>query len=269
MTRFLIITFVLLAHYNGKSQNANWEVYLAQYDLGPGSITLNMELIDIAPVRQLPFVVITGVTFRDCTREGFPEKEEFNNLYKISEEVLKAISSITKNELAGTFTYQCQRLDYIYVQDTLNLRKHLIALYKDNYRSYKPYLNIQADSSWEAYVKFLYPNEVALEYMSNEKVLNQLKAAGDKLNKPRLVEHWLYFKTKPDRDDFTRYIRGEGFKVEGTDFIKDSALPYQLHISRTDKIDVESISSLTLELRKKAKELNGGYDGWETVLVKD
>lgn len=29
-----------------------------------------------------------------------------------------------------------------------------------------------------------------------------------------------------------------------------------------------SISALTLRLRKKAKELHGDYDGWETFVIK-
>ena len=235
--KFGIAIFVtLLIHYNVKSQNSNWEVYLAQYDLGPGSTTLNMDLINVAPVKELPFVVITGVTFTECTKDGFPAKNEFSNLYKISDDIEQVISSITRNELAGTYTYHCQRLDYFYVKDTVNLRRKLIDLYRDQYKWYEPYLNIQADKDWEAYVKFLYPNEVVLEHMSNEKVLNQLRSSGDKLDKPRLVEHWLYFKTKSDRDAFIKYAQGDGFKVEGIDVIKDTPLPYQLHLSRINKV---------------------------------
>ncbi len=44
--------------------------------------------------------------------------------------------------------------------------------------------------------------------------------------------------------------------------------PYKLQISRIDKVDISSISKLTLELRKQAVHCNGEYDGWETFLVK-
>jgi hypothetical protein len=51
--------------------------------------------------------------------------------------------------------------------------------------------------------------------------------------------------------------------------VKDSELKYQLQISRTDSVETSYISKITIELRKKAKELNGEYDGWETFVVKE
>lgn len=264
----LILLFSLVAQITF-SQDTNWDVYLAQFDKGPGSVSLNMDLIIEAPKGEFPFVVITGVTFSQCRDDGFPEDEEFKKLYAISDNVVELISSISESELVGTFTYQCQRLDYVYVRDTTNIRDKLESLYKSHYKSYKQYINIVHDKEWEAYTKFLYPNEEIQEYMSNEKVLVQLRTAGDKLNKARQIDHWLYFSSSNDRDAFTKYAQKEKFKIEGNNYLKDSELPYQLHISRVDNLDPQLINSLTLSLRKKAKEFKGEYDGWETFVVKD
>jgi uncharacterized protein (TIGR01619 family) len=261
--------FVISTYLFAHGQESNWDTYLAQYEKGAGSTTLNMDLVKTAPVKSLPFIVITGVTYRKCNSDGFPVKEEFDILYKISDDLNEAISSITKSELAGTFTSQCERLDYIYVRDTFKIRNQLTKLYKERYPSYKYYLNIRLDKEWAAYLNFLFPNAEIQEYMSNQKVVVQLMSAGDKLTKSRPIEHWLYFKNKIGRDSFIKYAEAKGFKVIGVDVIKDSELAYQLHLSKMDSIDLGELSKLTLQLRKKAIELNGEYDGWESLVVKD
>jgi len=106
--------------------------------------------------------------------------------------------------------------------------------------------------------------------MSNEKVLVQLMEAGDKLEKPRQVDHWLYFVTDADRKHFIQYAQAEKFKIEGIAEVKDEhRLPFQLHISRVDYVDAARINQITLKLRRKATSLKGDYDGWETVVIKD
>lgn len=261
-----LLLLLLLSPF-AQAQEDSWDVYLAQYDEGVGSTTLNMELINVAPLKEFPFVVVTGVTYDSCGEEGLPNTDQLDKLYEISEAIDQAVSAITKSLMVGTFTVQCERLLYIYVQDTLTIRDQLIKLYTGRYKKYKYYLNIRPDKKWEAYRTFLYPSPEILDYMSNEKVLERLSEAGDKLEKPREVEHWLYFKSTKDRDSFIKYAEGERFKIESKEYVKDAKLPYQLQMSRVDHVDSDSINRITIELEKKAKEYKGEYDGWETVVI--
>jgi len=250
------------------SQNGNWDVYLAQWDNKPGSVALNMDLIETSPKRNLPFIIITGVTFTKCTSDGFPEKEEFDNLYPISDSLNHIISKLTKSELVGTFTYQCERLDYIYVEDTIGIRANLNKLYSTKFKEYKSYINIRDDHEWQAYREFLYPNEETREAMSNQKVIENLVKDGDDLSKSRQVDHWIYFNLEKDRDAFISYIEKDNFHVENSNLVSANPLPFQLQISRKDHVDLKSISIVTLELRKAAKLYKGEYDGWETFVIR-
>lgn len=263
--RFLAAFFLPLSL---TAQPDTWDVYLAQYEKGPGSVMLNMSLKDKAPVKLFPFAVVTGVSFPNCDTSGLPDKNEFPRLYRISDSVLSVLNRYGENIPAGTFTYQCQRLDYFYVADTGQLRKKLLELYRQKFPGYIPFVNIKQDSSWSAYREILYPNEEVFEYMQNQKVLNQLQKAGDKLDQERTVDHFLYFKNKNDRSCFTLYATQYGFKLEALEMTADPISPFKLHISRTDKLDLASISKITIELRKEAKKCNGSYDSWETVLVR-
>ncbi|MCD4791700.1 MAG: DUF695 domain-containing protein [Bacteroidales bacterium] len=268
MRKYLITLLItILISYSSKSQDGNRDFYIVQYDAGAGSTLLNMDLINSAPKKDLPFIVITGVTFKNCRDDGFPNEDELKKLYKIDDEVESVISNITNSEFAGTFTYQCERLNYIYVSDTINIRAKLTDLYK-KYKHYKFYINIEPDRKWETYLNFLYPDEEIQEYMSNQKILVQLQSAGDDLSKERQVDHWIYFPDKSKMELFIIDVKKIGFKIESQDKINDSGLLYQLHISRIDFIDMESISKLSLNIRRKAKKLGGDYDGWETFVIK-
>jgi uncharacterized protein (TIGR01619 family) len=261
----LLMIFYSLLIYGQKD---TWDVYLAQYEKGPGSVTLNMDLIKRAPIFDLPYILVTGVKAKKCDLNGFPEQTEFQILYRISDSINVIVNQFTKAEFVGSFTYQCERLDYIYVKDTISLRGKLETTYKKLFPEYTSSIKLRLDKNWDAYKEFLYPNEETLEYMSNQKVINQLVAGGDALSKPRQVDHWIYFQTKQDRDKFINFAKENSFKIESENYLKEDKLPYQLRISRIDYVDLSSITKVTLKLKKEARKGLGDYDGWETFIVK-
>jgi hypothetical protein len=269
MRIFSITVFLLGIPLFVSAQSENWDTYLGEFENGPGSVSLNLGLMKEAPKREFPYIIITGVTFAGCRADGLPQPEAFDNLYAISDDVNRFIKTITQSNLAGSFTYQCKRLDYVYVSDTVGVRKKLVFFYTSKYKLYRYHLAIKPDKDWNAYINFLYPNEETLEYMANARILYQLKSEGDKLDKPRLIEHWLYFEDSNSRDTFIKYAEAEKFKVEDKAYLDNVTLHYQLHISRVDSVDAGFINALTIRLKRKANELGGNYDGWETILIKD
>ena len=266
--QYTILFGLLLQASLSFSQGENWDVYMAQYEKGVGSTLINMSLKEYAPTKEFPFLLTTGVKLIKCSEDGLPTKNEFEVLYQISDKMKSLIDSKSKNKSAGTFSYQCERLDYYYLTDTIGIRQLLESAYQKGFPNYKYSINIKNDKDWEAYLTFLYPNEETYEYMSNQKVILNLTKEGDDLSKPRQVDHWLFFQTEADRNKFIPYVVKEKFKVESKKFVNDAKLKYQLQISRIDNVNIDSISKITIELRKKAKELNGEYDGWETFVIK-
>ena len=265
-----LLSGLLLISLLSFAQDDQWDVYLAQYEKGPGSTLINMALKGVAPMKEYPFLLKTGVKAINCPPDGLiADGEELKVLYAISDKMKSIIDFTVKNKEAGTFSYQCSRTDYYYVNDTDNIRKLLVSAYKKYFPKYEYTIEIKEDRNWDAYLQFLYPNEETKEFMANSKVILSLTNAGDSLTKPRQVDHWLYFKNEADRNSFISYATHEKFKIESKGLAKTSALPYKLQISRIDKVDLPSITAITQILRKKAKELNGDYDGWETFVIKE
>lgn len=249
-------------------QDDQWDVYMAGYEKGPGSTVINMSAKTNAPNKELMFIVITGVSFSGCAVEGLPTKDQFPDLYKIADSIDKIITATTKARRVGTFTYQCQRLDYYYVKDTNTIRAKLQNCYSSAFSKYQPYINMREDKSWKTYLEFLYPNEETLEYMGNQKIVLKLQEAGDKLDKPRKVDHWLYFKTETDRNCVLAYIKANHFTVENKETVTGSEKPFKLQISRADRVDLPTINQITSDLRKEVLKCSGDYDGWETFVVR-
>jgi hypothetical protein len=262
------IVMLLFTAVTASSQEEKWDVYMAQYEKGPGSTLINMGLKDQAPVKQFPFLLKAGIKMLDCSKEGLPTDGELKTLHAISDTMKSVITSTCQCIEAGTFSYQCNRTDYYYIEDTVRIRDRLEEAFKKYFPQYESLITVKPDSAWEAYLTFLYPNEETQEYMSNEKVVGKLVESGDDLSQARQVNHWLYFKTERERGLFLVYAQKDKFKLEAEKYSANSALPYSLQISRNDKVDLASISAITLRMRRKAKELNGDYDGWETFVIK-
>lgn len=264
------LSFVLVFNLNAQQLKEEWDTYMASYDKGAGSVLVNMALKEKAPVLSYNYLVITGVKIKECNADGFPTQQEFQKLYKISDGANELIEKKKRRILAGTFTYNCERTDYYYVNDTLLLRKYLADYYKTNFPQYSFIISIKEDKNWGQYLKFLYPNEELMESMKNQKVILKLTQAGDKLEKERRIDHWLYFKTEDDRRNFFLWAYEQKFLVEKLDVLQDSVShPFTLHMYRPDKPDLKTMNRLTLYLAKEAARYNGVYDGWETFVLKD
>jgi Family of unknown function (DUF695)/Regulator of ribonuclease activity B len=253
-------------------QSGNWDTYAAQWAEKLGSVTLDLELIQSAPKLGLPYVVATGITFPKCKPNGLPEKDAFPILYALSDSLSNVMNKTVVNEVVGTFTYQCERLDYFYVNDTMDIRANLIQLYNTSFKEYPYIIAINKDPEWRAYREFLYPKEESLEYMDNQKIAIILIQKGDNLSSPRPVTHYLYFSIKKNRTDFAKQIKLLGYKIERNNIYNPNSnkgkYPYLLSISRTEKPDPVNMSKHTLELKKAAAKLDGKYNTWESPVVK-
>lgn len=248
----------------------HWESYIAAYEKGAGITLVNMSLKEKAPVKDQGFVLITGVTFTDC-KDGLPTPEMQETLQAIDDALARQVSFLGKTTFAGSWTHNCERLLYFYIQDSMDVRFSLQTFYKDNYPDFKYYINIRHDPEWEGYLKFLYPNEIILEQLNVNKVLHQLAEAGDKRDKERPVDYSFYFPDGKNRSAFIEAMKKEGFRIADGQPKKAVSKdpPGLVTISKNALPDASTISGMIIYLRKKAAELGGEYKGWETVPAKN
>ncbi|MFK7775849.1 MAG: DUF695 domain-containing protein [Saprospiraceae bacterium] len=266
LSRLLLLFFLFAPSFLFSQDEEDWDVYLATYDEGPGATTVRMDLINVAPLKGYPFIIIAGVKY-EPDEHGFPLKP-MDDLHLIEDSLTSALS--TKEAiLAGAFTHQGERLSYFYVKDTFEIRSLLEKKYLSDFPNIKyPPLRIEDDKEWGAYLTFLYPNEDIQNYMGDQAVLEHLESVGDDMTTPRQLDHWVYFATEADGKEFIKEIKTEGFQVVGINKLDEGELPFQLQFKKESNIDLDSVYELTTHLRLLAKKYNGDYDGWETFIVK-
>jgi len=249
---------------SAQSVKETWETYIASYDNNkPGSTTVRMDLINSTPIKDYNFVLVTGIKYESNRQDGFPENKTFEKLSKVNNKLIKLLNNCCSNIIVGSFTYEFERLEYFYLKTDKGIKQKIEKLYKTKFPNDKYYVNIKEDKNWKYYTDFLYPNQETINYIADAKVVKKLVESGDKLTKERRVDHWIYFSNKADLNSFKKKIIELKFNIEPS-MKKDSLQPYEIRIWRTDKVDLNSINSITNQLRKLSERFNGDYDGWET-----
>lgn len=259
---------LLLAFTSGMAQKGDWDTYLARYEKGPGSTLVNMTLKQHAPDSSLPYLFAAGVKFKNCATDGLPAATAFHSLNRISDSVVAMVGKRRGTLLTGTFTYQCERKDYFYVNDTTGLKAEVTQLLHDFFPGYTPAFLIKEDRAWDAYLHFLYPNEETRLFMQNQGIVMRLEKSGDNTGVARPVDHFLHFKSEKDRECFIYKAISQRFKIVSKDSSGNKEAPYILQITREDKADLTTINKVTSWVKAEATRCKGEYEGWETIVRK-
>ena len=260
-SNYTLLFIVLLTNiFQSFSQEESWETYIAQKEKGFMAVTVNMELKFSRPYYKN--LLIVGTQTSKCLKNGYPKEEGLEQLYTFSDSIATIVNKHTKNRLAGIITYQCVGFDIFYVKDTLDLRPNINTFIKNNYAKSKNYLVIAPDKKWVYYQDSLFPKQLSNDFFINHELLSQLFYQGDNFTKPQKIEHWIYFKREKRRQKFIDKIQALNFKVDSLSFKKSDYTPYELKISREDKLDPNAIAVLTAMLKNLSSSMYGTYDGW-------
>jgi hypothetical protein len=258
---FSVTTFLLCGEVN--AQVEHWDTYMANISGKPGSVLVDMGLMAAAPNNKYPNLVVTGPQAKKCNPQGMPDADEIALLEEILTATGNFITGVTPKVLAGTFMYNCQRLNYYYVKDTTGLRNALARVYARTYKDYDYVTKIKHDPEWDVYRTFLYPDEATQNWMENNKVITGMMKQGDSLKTPREVTFNFYFDTDTARNAFEAEVVVKGYATKRKTQSKKKPLLYAIVLSKKSEIAHDVIDKVTAELKEAAKKHNGHYEGWE------
>jgi uncharacterized protein (TIGR01619 family) len=248
-----------------QSHNEEWDFYMLNIDHKIASIYLDLGLKNIAPVPEKDNVFWISIAMNNPRSDGLSSQEESAKLWEIEDLIVEEITSKHDVIYVGRLTNDnCRDIYFYFGEEPLidnTLSKCMV-----RFPNYEYEFGIKENDKWESYLNFLYPSPSVLQSMMNRRVLRHLEKEGDKLEQIREVRHWIYFKTESDRILFETKVQQNDFKIVESNFDSESG-DYKLVLSREDSVSRDEIDTYTIELLELANELNGSYDGWETVLV--
>ena len=256
---------------NNKNLPQNWDFFMCRIEGAPASIRTNLALIEVAPLEGLSQRLQFCIKMKNPRPDGLSSNEEYPILCDIED----AIGD--KAESTGAVSAGVVKSDgflelWFYTQNAEALAKTCEEALQA-FEGYQSGYNIAEDPEWEDYFGFLYPDEFSYQTMQNRKVLMQLEKNGDKMEVPREIDHFIYFKEADQQQAFAKEAEAKGFKVRFNDdeFVEErkaegKEYPYMVEATREDSpLDIDDIVWDLLEL---ASPFEGNYDGWGCVNVR-
>ena len=255
---------------NNKNLPQNWDFFMCRIEGAPASIRTNLALIEVAPLERLSQRLQFYIKMQNPRPDGLSSNEEYPILCDI-EDAIGEKAGATGAVLAGVVRSEGFLELWFYTQNAKTLAKTCEEALQ-TFEGYQSGYNIAEDPEWEDYFGFLYPDEFSYQTMQNRKVLMQLEKNGDKMEVPREIDHFFYFKEAAQQQAFAKEAEAKGFKVRFNDdeFVEDrkaegKEYPYMVEATREDSpLDINDIVWDLLEL---ASPFEGNYDGWGCVNV--
>ncbi|WP_314153284.1 DUF695 domain-containing protein [Capnocytophaga granulosa] len=248
-----------------------WNAYRSWIDDNPAVFRLNLALDEVAPIEGFSYCVRITIELKNPDENGFSTNER-PQIYAIEDQILRPLQS-DKDILVAVLTMQGEVTWYFYSQAPEALQERLSATW-DTSMGYTYQVECSEDKQWNFFLKGLYPNIYEKQTIYNREILSACQENEDQVEVPRPIEHWLYFDTEQDMLSAIEKAAALGFTVyssekvvpeEGKEVQED--LGYCLILSKENTpIDIDGD---TWDLIDIALDTHGGYDGWETILVKE
>ena len=250
----------------------DWGVYFCRwFDEQPACVRVNLALalLEFDPQEKYTKRIQLSVMLKNPDENGFPTKEEEETLYQI-EDLLDSIIKEKEGILAAFLRWDKRLSVFTYVEDEKGYEEAFAVALKEQFPGYEYKFWVDEDEEWETYFNALYPDKYEYQGILNIRLIYQIQMDGDTMV-PRVLEYCLYFKTKEKRKEFLEKVETEGFRRidERADEVVDETneYPYQIVVGRED--DFRNANSVTWYLMELAEELEGYYDGWGCVTVKE
>jgi uncharacterized protein (TIGR01619 family) len=263
----ILLTILIAINLKAQNHKEEWDFYMLNVDDKIASIYLDLGLKSVAPISGKGNIFWVSINMNNPREDGLSSQEESGKLWEIEDLIVEKINSNHDVVYVGRLTNNNHRDIYFYFGEDKLIDKTLSDCMV-KFPNYEYDFGIKENDKWESYFNFLYPSSISYQSIMNRRVLDYMEEQGDKLEKERQVDHWIYFKSEKERSQYEIEVQKKGFKITSKNSDSENGeIKYQLVISREDKVSRNEIDSFTIELWEMANKLNGDYDGWEAPLI--
>jgi uncharacterized protein (TIGR01619 family) len=243
-----------------------WNFYFCKVNDILASIALNLSLRKQVPDLSRPELLWVWVYFKSPRPDGLSDSSEFDSLVAIEKQITESLEQRFHAILSGRITTDGRREFYYYGAHSDGFES-VVADALGHFSGYQFDSGTQKDPEWKQYLNVLYPPDEDRQRIENRSVLEVLEQKGDALKAPRDIFHWVYFRTREDRDAFWDAIRPLEYRMQSQPDNREGALPFGLCVVRFQSVQQYDVDEAVIELFRRAKEFHGDYNGWETKVI--
>lgn len=243
----------------------DWDFYVAPVDDHMASIFVDLSLIDSAPEASRTRLLRVAVPLKSPRDDGLSDDDETDALYEVEDALFSAVARGLGSRYVGRVTNNGRR-EFFYYASSAEGFDAALQLVRPKFPQYEFSWQDQEDRDWSLYLDLLYPSDIDLQTIQNRRVVESLAENGDDLSQPRRVDHWAYFPTEHSREQFVKQVASEGFAITLSEVEEpDAEFRFRAHLIRRDRVDLDTIDALAIDLYLRATNCGGEYDGWEAA----
>jgi hypothetical protein len=243
---------------------SNWKFFPCQ--IGSDIAFVYVDVAANKDIDRAPTTLVTvRLTYKSPRPNGLPTSEEFEAVRAI-ELSLERFARRGKDRYVGRITRGGYRVFYFYTRRKKNVWGELLDRLAHK-SGYKLALSLRSDRRHAGYRKELYPTPDDWQVITDISMVELLHRNGDMEGVRRRIDHWAHFPTAKSAAKFTAWALTGPLKHDarrsGVDDGKHCVRLYHVGTTRQKELSHHSI-----QLNRKATELGGHYDGWETQVVR-
>jgi hypothetical protein len=177
------------------------------------------------------------------------------------EDALRSLLELHGGVYAGRVTVGGLRYLNVYTAETevaWSLRLRKLA----EQHGYDIRFMMRPDPNRTGYWEDLYPDEDSWQLIQDMRVVEELMRKGDDGTASRPIEHWASFPSAEIAKGYSEWLGTEGYGVDRIEVRDDGS--HGVHFTHEGTVQLSEITRHTIALQRKAMEMQGEYDGWET-----
>jgi hypothetical protein len=242
----------------------DWDVYFTSRPPPLRSILVDLGLRETAPDPARGTLLRTRMALLVPREDGLSDESETESLYAIEDALFQELGRGLGARYVGRCTRAGHREFFYYGKGAEGFPIALMSV-QLQFPHYHFEAETESDRDWNVYFEQLYPTELDLLSIQNRRVTEQLSDLGDTLLEPRQVTHSMYFASPHSREQFLKTIAAEGFGVTLKETEEpDAEYRYGVDLTRHDRVDLNSIDGLVVDLYLRVVQAGGEYEGWDT-----
>ncbi|MCG6154859.1 DUF695 domain-containing protein [Rubinisphaera margarita] len=241
----------------------HWEFYATQMNDAPATILVDIGISKI--LDSLPEIICRiEFSFSNPTPGGLPSSPEENELANAIEDELSNLAEAEGHHYLGRLTCEGKRYFFFYTANPPSLVIGMKAI--NDRRNLELKAAAIKDPDHEQYWNTLYPTGQDWQVIKDTKVLQALAQDNDDPSIEREVDHFAYFKDIESATEFQEWAQTVGCQPRHEIELDDDS--YSVKLYHIGRMDLRSITNVTVPLALKAEQLGGNYDGWGTPLMR-
>lgn len=247
--------------------NSDWDFYFCHIEDQPASIRVDLGLARHAPLEGLNILIGVRLPLLNPDEYGLVPREEFDAVSAV-EDALESGLSGGGARYAGCVTTGGMREFFLYGGGDTDWEVRAAECLAA-FPGYACDVRLGEDAEWGLYFNVLYPSREDMSIIMNNRVRRQLDEQGDIQERPREIDHFLYFPSREAAEAAAQKAREGGFSVPENGITENEGerSVWGLRLTRVDP--VVDINEITAGLLEMAQELDGDYDGWGCSVCKE